>query len=376
MHHSTLLSLFTSVVGLSTLAVAHDLGAHDASRFALEKRCTGTIASLSDVSAAVKCKTINIKSFKVPVGKTFDLSLLDGTIVNVLGDITFATGKDWEGPLMQVAGNSITWNGNGHKMDGNGAYWWDGKGSNGGRTKPRPMFKVKISGTMSNVYLLNPPVQAFSVANKAALTISGATVDVADGNKNSKGHNTDAFDVSGSTSLTIKNSKIDNQDDCIAINDATSLIFDSNTCNGGHGISIGSIKTGKNVKGVTISNNIVTNSQQGLRIKTYVGATDASVSDVTYSGNTVTNATKYGVVIQQDYTNEGATGKASNSVSIKNVKFSGSKSTVKVGSKGQQVYVLCGSSSCSGTWDWSKLSTSGGSKGSVKNAKISGWSAT
>lgn len=50
-------------------------------------------------------------------------------------------------------------------------------------TKPRPMFKVEISGTMSDVYLLNPPVQAFSVANPAALTISGATVNVADGNE-------------------------------------------------------------------------------------------------------------------------------------------------------------------------------------------------
>lgn len=79
--------------------------------------------------------------------------------------------------LSTVAGTSITWNGKNHKMDGNGAYWWDGKaglplfrcfgadpaidllllspqGSNGGRTKPRPMFKVKFSGTMSNVYLL------------------------------------------------------------------------------------------------------------------------------------------------------------------------------------------------------------------------------
>ena len=45
--------------------------------------CTGTIASLDDVAAAVKCTTVNINSFTVPAGETFDLKLLDGTTVNL-----------------------------------------------------------------------------------------------------------------------------------------------------------------------------------------------------------------------------------------------------------------------------------------------------
>lgn len=45
--------------------------------------CTGTISSLSDVSAAVKCTTVNINAFTVPAGETFDLSLLAGTTVNM-----------------------------------------------------------------------------------------------------------------------------------------------------------------------------------------------------------------------------------------------------------------------------------------------------
>jgi polygalacturonase len=45
--------------------------------------CTGTIASLDDVAAAVKCTTVNINSFTVPAGKTFDISLLAGTTVNM-----------------------------------------------------------------------------------------------------------------------------------------------------------------------------------------------------------------------------------------------------------------------------------------------------
>jgi polygalacturonase len=45
--------------------------------------CVGTISSLSDVSAAVQCTTVNINTFTVPAGKTFSLNLLQGTIVNV-----------------------------------------------------------------------------------------------------------------------------------------------------------------------------------------------------------------------------------------------------------------------------------------------------
>lgn len=45
-------------------------------------------------------------------------------------------------------------------------------------------------------------------------------------------------------------------------------------------------------------NNKIIDNDNGLRIKTYVGATDASVTNVQYIGNTVTNAKKYGVVIE------------------------------------------------------------------------------
>ncbi len=45
--------------------------------------CTGTISSMSDVAAAVKCTTVNINAFTVPAGETFDLELASGTTVNM-----------------------------------------------------------------------------------------------------------------------------------------------------------------------------------------------------------------------------------------------------------------------------------------------------
>jgi polygalacturonase len=58
--------------------------------------------------------------------------LKTGTTVTFTGTTTFGY-KEWEGPLVSVAGTSITITGTG-TLDGLGAKYWDGKGSNGGKS--------------------------------------------------------------------------------------------------------------------------------------------------------------------------------------------------------------------------------------------------
>ncbi|KAH7313235.1 endo-polygalacturonase PG1 [Rhizoctonia solani] len=324
-------------------------------------RCTGTIGSLNDVAAAQKCTTINIKGFTVPAGQTFSLSLLDGTTVNLQGDIKFGV-KNWPGPLFQISGKSITFNGNGHTFDGQGPSYWDGQGGNGGVTKPHPMMKIKMSGTYTNVKVLNSPAHVYSISNPAKLVMSKLTIDDSAGDKpNSKsggkaaGHNTDGFDVS-TTDLTIEDSKVYNQDDCIAINKATNIVFQRNYCSGGHGISIGSVSSGATVKGIKILNNQIVNNDQALRIKTKKDATNAAVSDITFSGNTGSGMRRFGVIIDQGYpTTLGTPG----NVPMSGINFTGSQNTIAVASGAQRVAVNCGPK-CSGTWDWSKLTVTGG----------------
>ena len=53
------------------------------------------------------------------------------------------------------------------------------------------------------------------------------------------------------------------------------------------------------MSGIIISGNTITNSDQGLRIKTDASATSASVTNVTYSGNTGTGLRLFGVLIDQ-----------------------------------------------------------------------------
>ncbi|KAJ6567290.1 endo-polygalacturonase PG1 [Mycena vulgaris] len=340
--------------------------------------CTGTISALTDVAAAILCTTININGFTVPAGSTFTLNLLAGTTVNLLGDITFGE-KNWAGPLFAINGASITFNGNGHTFNGNGAFYWDGLGSGaGGSQKPRPMMKVKISGTFSNVKVLNSPCQAYSVSNPAPLVMSGLTVDNSAGDlPNSKsngqaaGRNTDAFDVGVTSPLTIQSSIVKNQDDCLAINSGSNIIFANNTCSGGHGISIGSIDSSVVVSNITITNNVVTNSQQALRIKTEATATGSSVSGVTYSGNRASGLTIWGVIIDQSY--PATIGTPGNGVKISAINFVGTANTIAVNSGVTRVAVNCGTGSCSGTWDWSALTVTGGVASKINYAGISGF---
>ncbi|KAF8971150.1 polygalacturonase [Flammula alnicola] len=340
--------------------------------------CSATISSLADVAAAVKCTSITLNGFTVPAGQGLTLSLATGTTVTMNGDISFGN-QSWAGPLFTVSGTSITFNGNGHKFDGGGPFYWDGQGINGGTQKPDPMMKIKISGTFENVKVVNSPGRVFSVGNPAPLTMTGLVVDNSQGDApNSKsgglaaGHNTDGFDVSAND-LTIQNSQVHNQDDCLAINKGTNIVFKGNSCTGGHGISIGSIDSSVTVSGIVISGNTITNNDQAFRIKMKSSATGSTVSNVTYSGNTATGMRQFGVLIDQSYPS--TLGTPGTGVILSGVNFVAPASTISVNSGADQVAVNCGKNACTGSWNWSNLKVSGGVAGPITNfAGITGFS--
>lgn len=97
--------------------------------------------TFTDAATAIKnkasCTNIVISGMTVPAGTTLDLTgLKSGTTVTFEGTTTFGY-KEWEGPLISVSGTNIKVVGAaGHTIDAAGQKWWDGKGSNGGKTKP------------------------------------------------------------------------------------------------------------------------------------------------------------------------------------------------------------------------------------------------
>ncbi|KAJ7912349.1 pectin lyase fold/virulence factor [Mycena leptocephala] len=340
------------------------------------RRCTGEIQSLADVAAAEECTTIVIGGFTVPAGETFALAPPDGASVSLTGAITFAF-QEWAGPLMTITGNDITFNGGGHELLGQGDLYW--QGINGGVTKPDPMLRINMGGSFTNLKLVNSPGRAVAIGEVSCETSELTNLDLsaAGSAPNSKsgsnpaGANTDGFDVSAND-VTIESSTVANQDDCLAINKGTSIVFSGNTCSGGHGISVGSISSGVTVSNVQITGNTVTSSVNGLRIKTDATATGSTVSSVVYSNNKLSGITSFGVLIDQSYPS--TLGTPGTGVVINTVTFSGSN-TIAVGSSAKRVEVNCGStSSCDGTWNWSGLTVTGGAAGAVKNAPVSGGS--
>lgn len=215
------------------------------------------------------------------------------------------------------------------------------------------------SSSITGLNVKNTPVQAFSINGANSLTLDHITIDNSAGDS-AGGHNTDAFDIGSSVGVNITNANVQNQDDCVAINSGTNIHISGATCSGGHGVSIGSVggRSDNTVKDVTVSDTTIVNSDNGVRIKTISGATGL-VSGITYKNIVLKNIAKFGIVIEQDYLNGGPTGKPTNGVPITGVTLQGVTGTVSASAT--DVYILCGSGSCS-NWTWSGVSITGGKK--------------
>ncbi|OJJ95007.1 hypothetical protein ASPACDRAFT_36925 [Aspergillus aculeatus ATCC 16872] len=330
----------------------------------LHKRATTCTFSGSEGASKVSksktaCSTIYLSALAVPSGTTLDLKdLNDGTHVIFEGETTFGY-EEWEGPLVSVSGTDITVEGaSGAVLNGDGSRWWDGEGGNGGKTKPKFFAAHDLtSSTIKSIYIENSPVQVFSIDGATDLTLTDITIDNTDGDTDDLAANTDGFDIGESTDITITGAKVYNQDDCVAINSGENIYFSAGVCSGGHGLSIGSVggRDDNTVKNVTFYDVNVLKSQQAIRIKAIYGDT-GSISDITYHEIAFSDATDYGIVIEQNYDDTSktpTTGVPITDFTLENVIGTCADDDCT------EVYIACGSGACS-DWSWSSVSVTGG----------------
>ncbi|KAH6976291.1 polygalacturonase [Ilyonectria sp. MPI-CAGE-AT-0026] len=320
---------------------------------------TGSAGAASASAQQKNCATIVLSDVAVPSGTTLDLSdLNDNTHVIFKGTTTWGY-KEWAGPLLQIAGTSVTVEGASATLDAGGARWWDGKGTDG-KVKPKFFFAHGLtSSVINNLHILNTPLMAVSISNVAGLAVNNIIIDSSAGDS-AGGHNTDGFDIGDSSSVTITNAKVYNQDDCVAVNSGTDITFTGGLCSGGHGLSIGSVGGRSNnvVKNVKFLSSTVTKSVQAIRIKTVSGAT-GSVSGVTYDGITMSSISNYGIIIEQNYSGGDLKGDATSGVPITGLTISNIIGTGSVASSGYNIVLVCGTTGCS-NWTWSKVAVTGG----------------
>ncbi|KAK3376021.1 glycoside hydrolase, partial [Lasiosphaeria ovina] len=243
------------------------------------------------------CPNIVSSGLQVLAGQTLDLTKLEkkmelrGVQVTFEGSTTWGY-REWTGLLVSVSGTNISIKGApGSALDGSGELWWD----QDGKQKPKFFRAHSLSNsTIEGIRIVNAPVHVFSINGCTNLTLANVTINNTLGDR--LGKNTDGFDISASSNIKILGAVVYNQDDCVAINSGTDIVFRGGLCVGGHGLSVGSIggRSNNAVKNVLFENSTMKNSQNGVRIKTKYGE-NGTVDAVTYRHIQLSNITKYGI---------------------------------------------------------------------------------
>ncbi|KIJ37292.1 glycoside hydrolase family 28 protein [Sphaerobolus stellatus SS14] len=174
----------------------------------------------------------------------------------------------------------------GGTIDGNGQVWWDTFASNnnagtaGGSstTFARPVPLTIFNSTnvlVENIHQIGSPfwnnfVIGSSFVEYRNINISSVSFSSA------PAANSDGWDIYRSDHVTIRDSTINNDDDCVSFKpNSTNMLVSNLNCNGTHGISVGSLGqfAGETdiVQNVWVENVVMANAQNGARIKVFGG---------------------------------------------------------------------------------------------------------
>ncbi|KAK2471315.1 hypothetical protein H9L39_17546 [Fusarium oxysporum f. sp. albedinis] len=224
------------------------------------KACpSGTIVIPSDQTYHINSQL----SFAGCSGCTFELNgeLLAST------DFGYWNGKGEIIYLQNIKGATITGSGT---INGNGQASWDYIITNTSYKRP---YLIRVDGStnikMSGITIKNAPsFHVVTGGNSKDVVYSGLTLYSVSSSSN-VAHNTDGFDIGPASYVTVENTKITNDDDCVVLKPGASYVTTTGvTCVGSHGLSIGSLSGGAG------SNDIVTNSI--FKDCTMIGSTKAA----------------------------------------------------------------------------------------------------
>lgn len=103
---------------------------------------------------------------------------------------------------------------------------------------------------------------------------------------NFTGHNTDGFDLS-SNNITVKDSVVRNQDDCVVVNRGSDIIVSNVSCYGGHGLSISVGFSDDDFErnsahNILFENCLVDFSPNGIHVKTHSDSGPGILTNVVY----------------------------------------------------------------------------------------------
>ncbi|XP_057793407.1 exopolygalacturonase-like [Salvia miltiorrhiza] len=276
------------------------------------------------LNAWKKACIINGGTISIPAG-TFQLSdieflgpckgqtnfVLNGTLI---APTVPTPNLDYWIIFRDVDGLSISGKGT---LNGNGASYWKSKQQT--FVTSLKLEHVKNAG-IRDIHSVNSKKFHFAINNCQGVAITNVGI-TAPGNS----PNTDGIHLQASENIIISNTNIATGDDCISIGDGvTNMNITGINCGPGHGISIGSLgryPNEKEVKSISVTNCNFTNTQNGLRIKTYGPSPPGLVSEITFQGIGIRNV-QNPIVIDQHYCpNAKCSTPGESSIAIKGVRF-------------------------------------------------------
>ncbi|KAM0932820.1 putative endo-polygalacturonase [Dioscorea sansibarensis] len=160
-------------------------------------------------------------------------------------------------------------------IDGSGSKWWASSckinKTNPCREAPTALTIDDSSGVrVQDLTIQSAQQMHFTIHRSDAIRVSDVQVQ-----SPRDSPNTDGIHISNSSNITIQNVQIGTGDDCISIVNASYNIKMKNIdCGPGHGISIGSLGKDNSlavVTGVVVDTATLTDTTNGLRIKTWQG---------------------------------------------------------------------------------------------------------
>ncbi|GMN25777.1 hypothetical protein TIFTF001_001051 [Ficus carica] len=215
---------------------------------------------------------------------------IDGTLMPPDGPDSWSKNSSKRQWLVFYKINGMSMQGGG-VIDGRGEKWWDlpckpHKGING-TTLPGPCdspvamrFFMSSNLIVKGLIVKNSPQFHFRFDGCQNVHIESLKIKTS-----SQSPNTDGIHIENTNNVGIYDSLISNGDDCVSIGAGCSNVDIRNiTCGPSHGISIGSLgmrNTRACVSNITVTDSVIRNSDNGVRIKTWQGGSGA-VSGITF----------------------------------------------------------------------------------------------
>lgn len=244
-------------------------------------------------------------SFEDCTGCTMEL---EGTLV-ASDDIDYwAT----QGAIISISGvtgaSIISTTGQG-LFDGNGQAAWDEFAASKIARATMLLVAKSSNVVISNIYFKDAP-NVFHSCNKDSTNVQYNNITLyAISSSENMAKNTDGWDIGPATYVTINGANVVNDDDCVAFKAGASYVevYDI-TCNGSHGLSVGSLAQSNwdTVENIYVKGATMINSGKAVGIKLYPGGADhgtATVSNATWE-NIVVDDCDYAVQVQSCYNSE------------------------------------------------------------------------